>query len=212
MHETGAFPLIRDRFCGGAERCKFCQFDFRHTPQGAGRLANKIHRDLPSSVCAIHYLTDVTPDTPAFAVVPKTFDRGLFPTLSDAQENLGDYSEVPIYAPAGTCVVYKTDLFHCRWDGESDAPRRTMQEYFYASEDPYHAAVGWVLTPERLVNSPDPATRAFYSARTAAQEMFAADGYTDQARQNPAMVEKFGAYRGNGGMTFPPPPKSKKWR
>jgi hypothetical protein len=35
----------------------------------------------------------------------------------------------------------------------------------------------WVqLTPERLVNSPDPATRAFYSARTTSQEIFAARG------------------------------------
>ena len=34
----------------------------------------------------------------------------------------------------------------------------------------------WQLTPERLVNSPDPATRAFYSARTTAQEIFAAGG------------------------------------
>jgi hypothetical protein len=46
MHPS-TFPLIRDRFCGGADRCKFCQFDFRHTPRGAGRLANRIHRDLP---------------------------------------------------------------------------------------------------------------------------------------------------------------------
>jgi hypothetical protein len=52
-------------------------------------------------VCSIHYLTDVTPATPAFAVVPKTFDRELYPTLADAQEKLPDYCEVPIYAPAG---------------------------------------------------------------------------------------------------------------
>jgi hypothetical protein len=36
-----------------------------------------------------------------------------------------------------------------RWDGATDELRRTMQEYFYASEDPHHAGVGWVLTPVR---------------------------------------------------------------
>ncbi len=145
MHPA-TFPLIRDRFCGGESRCKFCQFDFRHTPRGAGRLANRIHRDLPNAVCSIHYLTDVSPDTPAFAVVPKSFDRSLYSTVADAQERMPDYCEVPIYAPAGTCVIYKTDLFHCRWDGATDAPRRTMQEYFYAVESFEHPRVDWVVS------------------------------------------------------------------
>jgi hypothetical protein len=49
-------------------------------------------------------------------------------------------------------------------------------------------------------------------AQTEAQAAFAAAGYTDEARQNPAMLARFGTHRGNGGLTFPPPPKSTRWR
>ena len=77
--------------------------------------------------------------------MPKTFDRKLYPTVADAQKLLPDYCEIPIYAPAGTAVIYKTDLFHCRWDGATDAPRRTMQEYFYACEHFDHPRVDWVV-------------------------------------------------------------------
>ena len=35
--------------------------------------------------------------------------------------------QVPVYAAAGSCVIYHTELFHCRWDGTTAAPRRTMQ-------------------------------------------------------------------------------------
>ena len=57
--------------------------------------------------------------------------------LSDAKEQLASsYCEVPIFAKAGTCVMYDTELFHCRWDGETTAHRRTMQEYFYREDRP----------------------------------------------------------------------------
>ena len=32
--------------------------------------------------------------------------------------------------------MYDTELFHCRWDGETTAHRRTMQEYFYREDRP----------------------------------------------------------------------------
>lgn len=45
-------------------------------------------------MCVIRYLTDVTPETPAFAVVPNS---RLFSTLTQAREALGkDYHEVPL--------------------------------------------------------------------------------------------------------------------
>ena len=70
---------------------------------------------------------------------------------------------------------------------------------------PAHA-VGWSLIPERLVNSLDPEVREFFSSVTEAQAGFAAAGYTDEARQDKELIEKFGKYRGNGGLTFPHPP------
>jgi hypothetical protein len=211
MHPS-TFPLINERLCGG--RASFCQFDLRHTPKGAGPLSNNIHRDLPDAVCSIHYLTDTSPDTPAFAVVPRSHNRERYPAVQDALTQLANYQEVPIYAAAGSCVIYSTDLFHCRWDGTSDAPRRTMQEYFYTAQRSGKTAggVGWVLVPERLAQSANSATRAFFSSSTIAQRAFARAGYTDEARQNASMLETFGKWRGNGGLTFPPPPRSSTWR
>ena len=75
-------------------------------------------------MCRIRYLTDVTPETPAFAVVP---DSRRFDTLAEAREALEDYHEVPLYAPAGTCILYDNATFHTRLDGtaEPSLPRRT---------------------------------------------------------------------------------------
>eukprot|EP01052_Picozoa_sp_SAG31_P015057 SAG31_NODE_956_length_10790_cov_34.583107_10_plen_152_part_00 len=50
---------------------RFAQFDFRETPENT-RGGNKWHRDLKDALCCIHYLTDVTPETAAFAVQPGT--------------------------------------------------------------------------------------------------------------------------------------------
>ena len=77
-------------------------------------------------MCRIRYLTDVTPETPAFAVVP---DSRRFDTLAEAREALEDYHEVPLYAPAGTCILYDNATFHTRLDGtaEPSLPRRTLQ-------------------------------------------------------------------------------------
>ena len=70
--------------------------------------------------------------------------------------------------------------------------------------------ISWVLIPERLASSPDAETRRFYSHATVSQQAFAAAGFADTARQNPPLVEKFGTHRGNGGLTFPPPPRERQ--
>jgi len=49
MHAS-TLPLVR-RLCG--EGCTFAQFDFRHTPEGAGPLHNRFHRDLGQAFCTI---------------------------------------------------------------------------------------------------------------------------------------------------------------
>ena len=92
---------------------------------------------LPTPWRAQVYLTDCNATTPAFAVAPKTNNPARYPQLSDAKEQLASsYCEVPIFAKAGTCLMYDTELFHCRWDGETTAHRRTMQEYFYREDRP----------------------------------------------------------------------------
>ena len=64
-------------------------------------------------LCAIHYLTDVSEQTPAFCVVPKSQHSR---TLKEAFETLGDdYKEVPLYGSAGTCVLYDTALVRVHW-------------------------------------------------------------------------------------------------
>ena len=57
-------------------------------------------------VCTIHYLTDVEPGMPAFAVVPKSHQYKL---IEEAHEGLSDdYCEQPIYGKAGTAVFCTT--------------------------------------------------------------------------------------------------------
>ena len=96
-------------------------------------------------MCRIRYLTDVTPETPAFAVVP---DSRRFDTLAEAREALEDYHEVPLYAPAGTCILYDNATFHTRLDGtaEPSLPRRTLHQYF--------ARGGWDRSTSAGVRAP----------------------------------------------------------
>ena len=54
----------------------------------------RVRRYFPlDAMCVIRYLTDVTAETPAFAVVPKSCH---FSSLADARESLDDYREVPL--------------------------------------------------------------------------------------------------------------------
>lgn len=53
-------------------------------------------------ICSICYLTDVGEDEPAFAVVPRSFQKE---PIGQAKVDLSDsYTEQPLYGPAGTCV------------------------------------------------------------------------------------------------------------
>jgi hypothetical protein len=202
-----SFPVVA-RLLGGEDKARFSEFNFRETPEGAGEGAMNFHHDavredrftrtpyMPCDwLCAIHYLTDVAPGTPCFCVVP---DSCRYETLQEAHEKLGPaYREVPIYGPAGTCVLYDTALYHTRLDGDGRQMRRTWHEYFARGgwlrsalphtsryiRSPTPPLTDWNLFPERLAMSPDPATRLFFSHWNTAQGEWAASGFDPEVRK-----------------------------
>ena len=201
-----SFPLVA-RLLGGVERARFAEFNFRETPQGAGPGAMNFHHDavredrltrtpyMPCDwLCAIHYLTDVEPGAPCFCVVPGS---RRYETLKEAFKGLGPaYREIPLYGPAGTCVLYDTATFHTRLDGDGERMRRTWHQYYARGgwlrsalpttdryiRAPTPALTDWNLFPERLALSPDPATRLFFSHWNTAQGEWAASGFDPAVR------------------------------
>ena len=201
-----SFPVVA-RLLGGADRPRHAEFNLRETPEGAGHGAMNFHHDavredrltrtpyMPCDwLCAIHYLTDVAPGTPAFCVVP---DSNRYPSLLDAFNGLGAaYHEQPLYGPAGTCVLYDTATFHTRLDGDGEQMRRTWHQYYARGgwlrsalpqtnryiRPPTPVLTDWNLFPERLAMSPDPATRLFFSHWNTAQGEWAASGFDPAVR------------------------------
>ncbi|MFP6796891.1 MAG: phytanoyl-CoA dioxygenase family protein [Pseudomonadales bacterium] len=199
-----SFPVVA-RIFGGRERVRFSEFNFREAPENAGIGTMNFHHDAVSAdrftrspympcdwLCAIHYLTDVEPDTPAFCVVPGS---NIYNTLQAAFEGLEDaYFEVPIYAPAGTCVLYDTAIFHTRLDGDGIRARRTWHQYYARGgwlptdtryiRPPTPVLTNWNLFPERLALHPDPKTRLFFSHWNTAQCEWVASDFDDQIRES----------------------------
>ncbi len=201
-----SFPIV-SRLLGGEERVRFAEFNFRETPKGAGAGAMNFHHDavredrlvrrpyMPCDwLCAIHYLTDTGPGTPCFCVVPRS---NRFETLQEAFAGLGDdYQEVPLYGPAGTCILYDTATFHTRLDGNGDERRRTWHQYYARGgwlrsalpttdryvRPPTPALTDWNLFPERLARHPDPKIRLFFSHWNTAQGEWAASGFDPAVR------------------------------
>ena len=203
-----SYPVVA-HILGGEERVRFSEFNFREAPPNAGIGAMNFHHDAVAAdrftrspympcdwLCAIHYLTDVTNSTPSFCVVPKS---NHFASLKEAFEGLGDdYREVPIYGPAGTCVLYDTALFHTRLDGDGKQPRRTWHQYYARGgwlpsslptsdkyvRPPTPVLTNWNLFPERLALHPDPQTRLFFSHWNTAQCEWVASGFDPQVRKS----------------------------
>lgn len=202
-----SFPLVA-RILGGEEHARFSELNFRETPEDSGVGAMNFHHDnvvadrfmrkpyLPCDwVCAIHYLTDVAPDTPSFCVVPKS---NRYESLKEAYESLGDdYVEVPIYGKAGTCVIYDTATFHTRYDGDGVKSRRTWHQYYARGgwlrsalpttdkymRAPTPALTDWNLFPERLVKSEDQGTKRFFSHWNTAMCEWAASNFDPEVRR-----------------------------
>ena len=123
----------------------------------------------PDWCCAIHYLTDVDENTPAFAVVPRSAP---YEPLQQAFDEHPDYQELPLFGPAGTCVLYDTATYHTRLDGkdETGKVRRTMHQYYARGSwdeidgrGPTPPLTDWNVFPKRLAASPDPDVRRFFS-------------------------------------------------
>jgi hypothetical protein len=196
------------RLLGGEDKVRYSEFNLRETPEGAGNLAMNFHHDavredrftrtpyMPCDwLCSIHYLTDVEPGAPCFCVVPQS---GRYETLQLAFNGLGnDYREVPLYGPAGTCVLYDTATFHTRLDGDGEQMRRTWHQYYARGgwlrsalpaapryiRSPTPPLTDWNLIPERLAMSPDPAERLFFSHWNTAQGEWAATGFDPEVRK-----------------------------
>ena len=194
---------------GGEDRVRFSEFNFRETPADAGRGAMNFHHDavtrdrllrqpyLPCDwLCAIHYLTDVGQDSPAFCVVPRS---NQFEALAEVFEGLGEeYREVPLRGPAGSCILYDTATFHTRLDGDGIEPRRTWHQYYARGgwlpsslpttsryiRPPSPALTDWNLFPERLALHADPDTRCFFSHWNTAQCEWVASGFDDEVRRS----------------------------
>jgi hypothetical protein len=152
-------------------------------------VANRDH-DSHDYICAMHYLSDVTPRSPAFGVIP--YSHRFVPQQPAAPGNnsvtvqlaahLGEgYREIPLYGAAGTCIIYDISLYHSRIDAteEPRCNRRALQTYYSSANAA--ALTDWVLVPERLVASSDFMTRRFYSlqGKMPLQQEYAARGFTD---------------------------------
>ncbi|HLK24180.1 MAG TPA: phytanoyl-CoA dioxygenase family protein [Caulobacteraceae bacterium] len=201
-----SYPVVA-RLLGGEEHVRFSEFNFRETPEGAGERAMNFHHDAVRDdrlrrdpynpcdwICAIHYLSDVIPGAPAFCVVP---DSNRYASLKEAFDGLADaYREVPLYGPAGTCVLYDTATFHTRLDGDGEQMRRTWHQYYARGgwlrstlpesnryvRAPSPVLTDWNLFPERLALSPDPKVRLFFSHWNTAQGEWAASGFDPAVR------------------------------
>lgn len=194
---------------GGEDRVRFSELNFRETPEDAGIGSMNFHHDAVGEdrflrepynpvdwICRIHYLSDTASGTPAFCVVPKS---NRFETLREAFEKQGDeYLEVPIYGPAGTCILYDTATFHSRLDGDGRQRRRTWHQYFARGgwlksslpttskyiRAPAPVLTDWNLFPERLVFHEDPNIRLFFSHWNTAQGEWVASGFSDEVRKS----------------------------
>ena len=203
-----SYPIVA-RLLGGEERVRFSEFNFREVPVDAGPRAMNFHHDavvadrllrhpyMPCDwVCAIHYLTDVEVGAPPFCVVPGS---NRFETLRDAYEALGEgYREVPLYGPAGTCILYDTATFHTRLDGDGRSGRRSWHQYYARGgwlpsalpttnrylRPPAPALTNWNLFPERLALHPDPQLRLFFSHWNTAQGEWVASGFDPEVRRS----------------------------
>ena len=202
-----SYPVV-SRLLGGEDRARFSEFNFREAPQGAGPGAMNFHHDAVTQdrltrtpympcdwLCAIHYLTDVEPGAPCFCVVPQS---SRFTTLKAAYEAQGNaYREVPLYGPAGTCVLYDTAIYHTRLDGDGHKMRRTWHQYYARGgwlrstlpetsryvRPPSPVLTDWNLFPERLALSADPKERLFFSHWNTAQGEWAASGFDPDVRK-----------------------------
>ena len=204
---ASSFPVVA-RLLGGKEAVRFSEMNFRETPEGAGVGYMNFHHDAVTEdrflrkpynpvdwLCAIHYLTDTHRGTPTFCVVPKS---NRYKELREAYTEMGnDYEEVPLYGPAGTCILYDTAIFHTRYDGDGIQGRRTWHQYYarggwlrssLPTTDRYMRApskclTDWNLFPERLVFHEDPEVRMYFSHWNTAQCEWVVSGFDPYLRK-----------------------------
>lgn len=207
---------IVDGILGG--EAAYTEFDFRETRDrdGAGQML--FHHDFGAAgasqpdkirdrkrrrhdyICQIVYLTDVTPSSPAFAVLPHSHcvpcwpddsgGGGTVATSNDApgvrigewpfrepheekqlREALGSrFAPVRVEGEAGTAVLYDVSLFHTRSDPVGAGRGLRRTMHTYFSRQSVSPLIDWGLIPSRLSSDP------FFANQCAAQKHFAALG------------------------------------
>jgi hypothetical protein len=104
---------------------------------------------LTDYLCAVTYLTDVSPSTPAFCLVPNSFrvpisalrgrdqTRAAHEVAALMAETHDGYTPLPVYGKAGTMILYDVATFHTRadpMDAEGNPTtgerRRSLHRYF----------------------------------------------------------------------------------
>jgi hypothetical protein len=174
---------------GGEERTRFSEFDFRETPTGQPQ---NFHQDMGAGgassssqlqgkvtakyICSMHYLTDVSSASPCFAVIPQSHhfihdEASSLDTIAQLRQHLGDrFQQLPLYAPAGTGIIYDISLFHARMDATTGTETRRAWQTYYSRDD-VPALTDWVVVPQRLAESEDETTREFYSLQASTENM-----------------------------------------
>eukprot|EP01050_Picozoa_sp_SAG11_P011300 SAG11_NODE_1187_length_5588_cov_6.285662_5_plen_416_part_00 len=143
-------PIIA-HVLGGLKNVRFQEFNWRGYPEGfgvqqsdgsykSGAKCMAFHPDAnnaerfdrrpygpPDYLSAFFYLTDVSAETPAFSVVPKSH---LSRTLTEVRQTLAnEYVEYRIEGKAGLCCIVDSATFHTRLDntsGDGSGGRRIM--------------------------------------------------------------------------------------
>jgi len=107
------------------------------------------------NLSVIYYLTDVDETTHCFSIVPESAE------VKKSVPEHGDGSNaVDIHGPAGTAILFNAANLHDARHRTTDYERRTIHIYYGRRGLPPLSL--HTIFPDRLVNHPDPDTRALF--------------------------------------------------
>lgn len=139
------------------------------------------------------YLTDVSPDTHCFAIVPEAIDDPIegwdAQSWSDRTATVGG---VELYGPAGTVILFNASAVHAGTVRETEHERKTVQTYYY--HPPQTPGTPNLTTPLGQWND-DPEARALYGPRasqalTGYRELRAGHVHVDVAAEATSWVRE----------------------
>jgi ectoine hydroxylase-related dioxygenase (phytanoyl-CoA dioxygenase family) len=124
------------------EQIKLSSLNFRNALPGEGH--QSLHTDWPHAVApgadqvcnSLWLLDDFSEENGATRVVPGSHRAGALPAEALADPAAPHPDEVLLVAPAGTCVVFNSHLWHGGTRNRSGAPRRALHGYFTRRDNP----------------------------------------------------------------------------